>query len=302
MSKTAFYFSTVQALNDDSIIVGAHLVIEGSSPTATLLIHICEGKWRLVAKIPDVINAMTIGRKVRNDQTVAVLGREGFFAEASVIKKALITETTVPGKNSGYLEDVVFYQGSYYVCGAHRQVHMFDSRVWARADQNIYSPANIPNEFLLSMHVDHHRIYACGAGGFAAYFESNSWMKLPLPTNVDLNTVFCATDGRVLFAGGGGLLFSLQPSGGWYEIASGLYPDVIFWDIEEFQGAIYLAAGAKVFKLVGQELEPIHLPFIRQIEVYSLSSSSKSLWLVGDEYVYQFTGERWIEHQSPSNS
>jgi hypothetical protein len=300
MSKTNLYFSTVQALPDNSVVLGGHLVVEGSSPTATLVIHFVEDKWRLLAKVPDVVNALALGRRLGNEQVLAVLGREGFFAEVSVRSRELLTETRVPIEAPGYMEDVVFWREDYYVCGAHRQVHRFNGRIWDRVDRNIYRPAGIPNEFMLSLHTAD-LLYACGSRGFVASFDSRSWEHIASPTNVDLNTVFCAADGRVMLAGGGGLLFTILPDGTLDQIAEGLYPDAIFWDIEAFQGAIYLAAGKKIFKLEGELLEQIRLPFAREVEAYSLSSSSKSLWLVGDEYVYEFTGGRWLEHQSPSN-
>lgn len=300
MGTTDLYFSTVVALPDDSAVVGGHLVQEKASPTGTLLIHLTKGKWILVAKVPGVVNALTMGRRLGTEQMVGVLGRDGYFAEVSVVSKQVRTETTVPIQIPGYLEDVVFFQGVYFVCGAHRQVHQFDGRIWNRVDSDIYEPADVPKEFLLSMHAGQ-RLYASGAKGFAAKLDSASWTRFDSPTNVDLNAVLSSSDGSVLFAGGGGLLFRFLPDGSWHQIAMDLYPDAIFWSIDEFQGAIYLAAGNKVFRLVGEQLEPVDLPFSRQIEVYSLAASSNSLWLVGDECVYQYTGERWLEHVSPSN-
>src|SRR3989442_368834 len=109
MSKTNLYFSTVQALPDDSVVIGGHLASEESSPTATLLIHFNGAKWKLLAKIPDVVNSLTLGRTVGNEQFVAVLGRDGFFAEVSATNGQLVTESSVPISVPGYLEDIAFW-------------------------------------------------------------------------------------------------------------------------------------------------------------------------------------------------
>lgn len=300
MSRTSLYFSTVQALPDDSVVVGGHLVAEESSPTATLLLHLVGDKWRLVNKIPEAVNALTLGREIGGEHAIGVLGRNGLFSEAIVSTKQIYKQATIATPEPGYLEDVLFWRGAYYVGGAHRQIHRFDGHRWDRLDSNIYAPADVPKDFVLSLDTDG-QLYACGGSGFAARLEQGAWKILSAPTNVDLNAVFCASDGRVFFAGGGGLLLTLLPDETWYDIGRNMYPEAIFWDIEEFQGTVYLAAGMSVFRLVEDTLEPVQLPFAREVEIYRMSSSPRSLWLVGGEVVYQFTGGQWLEHISPSN-
>jgi hypothetical protein len=300
MASTNLYFSTVQAMPDDSVVVGGHLTVEGSAPTATLVVHFDGQTWRLVAKIPEVVNGLTLGRIVANEPALGILSQTGFFAEASVIQKRLHTSARVPKDGHGFLEDVLYFNGAYYIGGAHRQVHRFDGRVWSRVDGSILSHSDIPAAFILSLHASHN-MFACGGSGFAARWTGNAWLQLATPSNVDLNGVYCTSDGRVFFCGGRGLLLCLRPDGTWTDYSNHDFEHYIFWDIAEFDRQLYVAAGDGLFKLTGDELQRIELPFGHPVEIYAMSPSTKSLWLVGDEFIYQFTGGEWTEHISPSN-
>ena len=54
---------------------------------------------------------------------------------------------------------------------------------------------------MLSVNASNH-LYACGSGGFAVRRDGASWTVLQIPTNIDLNVVFCCSDGRVFLAAG----------------------------------------------------------------------------------------------------
>ena len=306
MSPTHLYFSTVQALPDGSAVVGGHLSVEGSSPTATLLLHLADGKWRLAAKIPDVVNAMTLGNRSGEETLLGILGRSGFFAEASVSERRLVEEDSIPLRGYGYMEDVAFFGGNYYAGGADRQVFRRGANGWQRIDETIYKPSSalvpVPTDFILALDAGPVSLCAAGGSGFAARFERELWSQWEVPTNIDLNDVFHSSEGRVFICGGGGLLASIHSDGSWQQYSPGEFPDFIFWKMAEFQGRIYIAAGGAVFRIEDGELAKIDLPFSPQAEIYAISAAGGSLWATGDAFVYQLNDQgKWKRHECPAN-
>ncbi len=77
--------------------------------------------------------------------------------------------------------------------------------------------------------------------------DGRDWSKLELPTNVNLTAVKCAGDGKVDIVGYHGMLIRGRAST-WYIIAEEETQEH-FWDLEWFEGELYLSTMLFVYQL-----------------------------------------------------
>ncbi len=320
MSETSLYFTTVLALPDDSVIVGGHLVSEGTSPTGTLIVHYFENQWRLIAKVPDVINGMVLRSDPSDKFFIGIIGRSGFFREIDLANKAFTLKHQLKSIDYGYFEDIEFFNDVYYICGSRRQIHTFNRKVWDRFDSGIFSEnysraefvealhASDPfsaygsygSEFILSLDASN-TLSACGSHGFVAIFENNVWTQLDAPTNIDFKVVYGEDDGSMLLGAGEGILYSVSQNGVWNVFQDPSFKNTVIQDILRFNGVIYCVTGNKILLVDNSEFEEVELPFSGSPDVYRLSSSQNVLWAVGGELILKFDGSKWTKHISPTN-
>ncbi len=322
MSKTSLYFSTVISLPDDSALVGGHLVSEGSSPTGTLLVHYVKNKWRLIAKIPDVVNGLSFRSDFNGKVYVGVIGRNGYFCEIDLSNKNITLKHQLKSIDYGYFEDIVLFKDSYYVCGSRRQIHTFNGEKWSILDSDIFSGNYSRSEFVEALHTSDpfhgygsygsefilslsasNALSACGSHGFFAIFdhENNTWSQLDAPTNVDFKVVYGDDDGSILLGAGSGMMYSVSQDGIWKKFQDPSFNNTVIRDILRFKGIVYCAAGNKILLLDDDKLEEVELPFTESVEVSRLSSSQNVLWAVGGELILKFDGNQWTSHISPTN-
>ncbi|MET0068543.1 MAG: hypothetical protein ABW096_00785 [Candidatus Thiodiazotropha sp.] len=296
-NRNKLYFSNVAALPDNSAVICGHLVCEGSEPTATLVVHYKNGKWKLIAKVADVVNQIIYKGSIKEGNVVCVLGRNGYIAEYLVENRELISENIVPARGIGYLEAITYKNNAYYIAGSDHEIIKYADNSFYHYDDYL-SPTPLHEKKYLSIACGE-EIYCCGTQGSVIVGDGVSWNSIESPTNIDLNVVFCTKNGHVYFASGGGLLWRYSNHDGWTEYECD--DNVIFWNVTEFHDELYLAAGTSIYKFNGSEIVKIQMPPDYDCEIYSMSSSLESIWLVGDEYLHQFDGEKWTKHVSPTN-
>jgi hypothetical protein len=302
--STNLYFTNVLALPGIQAVVAGHLVSEKDEPTATIVLHIAGGKWSLVGKIPDVVYSIALDSSNRHSEPgFGVLGREGYFAvfKAGV---AELRDAIVRG-HPAYLEGLVCTEGIFFACGAQRQVVCRSGNGWSRVDQELYVPFDgSPTGFLLGIAArSPNDLFVCGSEGFAASWNGRRWSRIEIPTNMDLNSVFCSSNGDTYFAGAGGSLFALRSGGRIDHLSDSMVSKNSFFDICEFNQDLYVAAGDQLVRLSDGHLELVLVPRSPNGDVawiYSVSAA-ESLWCVGDEYVREFDGSRWLIHECPAN-
>lgn len=295
--KTALYFSNVAALAGDEAIVAGHLVAEGSEPTGTVLLRCGKTGWGAVSKVDDVVyHLVTVQAR-----TFAAIGRRGAFLMGD--RASIAAREHAPISGFGYLESVGAYAGTCYVCGADRQVlERRADGTWGHIDEGIAIDATTPSgqSFLDIAAGPPATLLAVGTGGLAAVLQGGKWSSIDLPTNVDLHCVVRNVDGTAFVAGGGGTLFRIDANGEIDDLSLADGAKVSFRDACMFQGRLYLAAGPRLFSLHDDQLEPVDLPPAAQGDFCALSAS-ESLWCVGDEWVRQFDGRKWLVHECPAN-
>lgn len=302
--STSLYFTKVLALPGRQAIVAGHLVSEKDEPTATIVLRIVGDKWNLVGKIPDIVYSIALDSTNRpGGPCFGVLGREGYFGVFGA-GVAELTDSIIRG-HPAYLEGLVCTEGVFFACGAQRQVVCRSMNGWSRVDQDLYVPFDeCPAGFLFGISArSPNELFVCGSEGFAANWNGRVWSKIEIPTNLDLNSVFCASNGETYFSGAGGVIFALRVDGRIDNLSDSAISNNSLFDICEFKQDVYVAAGDQLLRLSDGQLESVLVPRSPNGEVawvYSVSAE-ESLWCVGDEYIREFDGVRWIIHECPAN-
>jgi len=178
--------------------------------------------------------------------------------------------------------------GKAYAVGLRGMVYRLDSlNAWTRIDDGL------PDTFdIQAIHgFGESEIYAVGRDGDLWQFDRTHWIKRQLPTNVNLTSIKCATDGKVYVAGHLGMLI-VGRSDQWRSIEHQATRNDI-WDIEWFEGQTYLSTMKEVFKLNNGELNPVDFGKDRPKSCYQLSTASGVMWSNGEHDIISFDGTRW---------
>ncbi len=185
--------------------------------------------------------------------------------------------------------------GYAYACGMDRQVYRRDAPgQWTCLDMDIgQQPAADPYVFgFESIHgFDQDDIYAVGWHGEIWHFNGQKWQQLDSPVNALLNRVYCAPDGKVYVCGPGGLL--LRGREEIWEIVEQNDTDDDLWDIEWFNGKLYLSSLHALFTLEGDELALVDTGDETPETCYHLDAADGILWSIGAEDILEFNGETW---------
>lgn len=137
--------------------------------------------------------------------------------------------------------------------------------------------------------LDGSQICAIGRSGLFLYFDGYDWRKEDLPTNVNLNGVCVATDGKIHVVGDAGIVISGM-LGQWNILDFDLGDCT---DVVEFHGVIYVGTRIQgLYKMSDNSLVPV-LPGVQALR---LRVCSGYLCVSGGVSFHRFDGEAW-EHR-----
>lgn len=301
---TALYFTTVAVLEKDLAILGGLLYAEETEPTITRSM-ICRngGKWGRLKDMDDVVSAMT-KKPVASPgarATLCMLGRRGHYRE--IASGTPPVDVRIDTKRSGYLLDLRFIGSHLYACGTQNQVHRQVGQQWVSVDQGTFSPLadQVDRAFESIDGTSENDIYAVGKAGAIWHWDGKQWSQLDSPTNFPLFCVLCSSNGNVYVGGSNGHVFMGGHDRGWADLSDPGVTKKVLWDMCEFEGTIYIAAGNKLVSSAGGPIQEVDVPVEGEKAFYAIDSGSGSLWTVGDECVLQFDGQTWQRHISPEN-
>jgi len=178
--------------------------------------------------------------------------------------------------------------GKAYAVGYQGMVYRLDRlNKWTRIDNGLPESFDID-----AIHgFDDSDIYAVGLSGQLWHFNGTEWTKQELPTNKNLSTVKCAGDGTVYLAGHEGMLIRGRKNR-WAIIEHAMAPDDI-WDIEWFEGELYVSTMSGVYRLKDDTLEPVDFGNDPPKSTYQLSAAKGVMWSNGEYDVMSFDGKKW---------
>jgi hypothetical protein len=251
-------------------------------------------KWNLgiFTESTAKFNAHSICLVSKPDVALVFLSSEGFYGVHS--KEAIggnIFHNSQPrpaDPRYGSFRSVSEIGGKAYAVGLRGMVYRLDNFTkWTRIDESLSSEFD-PQA---AHGFDDSQIYAAGFGGQLWQFDGRKWIRRELPTNVNLTSVKCAGDGMVYVAGHKGILICGR-NHAWKMIDHGaMTADV--WGLEWFQERLYLSTMTKVFRLEGEELEPVNFGEDPPKSCYQLSAAKDVLWSIGERDVMSFDGKTW---------
>jgi hypothetical protein len=179
--------------------------------------------------------------------------------------------------------------GKAYAVGHQGMVYRLDQlRMWTRIDDGL--PDNFQIEAIHGFEASD--IYAVGLHAELWHYNGNHWTKRDLPTNRNLNIVKCARDGNVYIAGHGGVL--IRGRGETWENVEQRQTDDDIWDLEWFEGQLYVSTLHAVFRLNREELEPVDFGSDPPKSCYQLSSAKGAMWSNGEYDIMSFDGTAWF--------
>lgn len=175
-----------------------------------------------------------------------------------------------------------------YAVGYQGMVYRLDElRTWTRIDEGL--SGNLKLEAIHGF--DDSDLYAVGLHGELWHYNGNTWAKRDLPTNQNLNMVKCVQDGSVYIAGHGGIL--IRGTGETWKIIEQKQTKDHLWDVEWFNGQVYVSTMRNVFRLHEEELEPVAFGDDAPKSCYQLSSANGVMWSNGEFDIMSFDGQRW---------
>lgn len=179
-------------------------------------------------------------------------------------------------------------EGEAYAVGFGGMVYRLDGiKSWTRMDEGLPDTFDIEAVHGFSSS----DIYAVGHNGEAWHFDGSNWSECHLPTNANLTNIKCTSIGKVYITGHDGIL--LQGSNNLWEIIDHQNTDHDIWDIEWFDGHLYVSTLHAVYKLNGHNLEEVDFGEDKPSSCYQLSSAEGVMWSNGEYDIMSFDGVTW---------
>jgi hypothetical protein len=208
------------------------------------------------------------------------------------------------GKKLGPPNEIRRIAGRLYVAGSCNQVYTQDAKgKWVHIDADIvekgpFGPGSASLESIDGTAPD--RLFAVGTGGMFRY-DGRKWTKIPLLTNKKLNSVRCFGKNDVWAVGNNGVVVHGDGEKDWHvEVIEG-NDDAPLYDIERYEGRIYIAAEVLwVQAKNGWELVKHGLPKAKT-NFYVLGLGGGKLWAMGSHRVNSFDTKKWVAHPDPDN-
>lgn len=198
----------------------------------------------------------------------------------------------------GPLREVRTIAGRAYACGMDRQVYRREGpHAWTCIDLDMRkAPAALDVFGFESIHgFGETDLYAVGWHGEIWHFDGRRWSPIESPTNLILTRVFCAQDGSVYICGQQGML--IKGRGGRWRVIEHGETSEDFWDLQWFDGRLYLSTTRMLYRLAGERLERVDTGEEIPATCYHLDAADGILWSIGPKDILQFDGKAWTRIQ-----
>ncbi|MEA5123249.1 hypothetical protein [Xanthomonas floridensis] len=241
------------------------------------------GRWNAhsicVAQLPKE-QALALGEH----GTVRVMGNADDYDE----------EIVCPGVVLSTMREIRNIGGFAYVCGMDRQVFKRSSPgCWLALHGDM--PSQAAQDLVFGFESIHGfsegDLTAVGWHGEIWHFDGAAWTSCRSPTTANLTGVCCAGDGWVYACGMDGTLLRGKAHH-WETLYHGA-TELDFFDLEWFNGILYVSTLHAVYKLRDQQLELVDFGDVFPASCHTLSSADGVLWSIGETDILAFDGETW---------
>lgn len=188
----------------------------------------------------------------------------------------------------GELRSVSEIGGRAHAVGLRGMVYRLDDlHDWTRIDEGLSDDFNIRaiHGFGTS------DLYAAGGNGKIRHYDGSNWSKIDELTDENLTCVKCVQNGTVYIGGYKGTLIQGR-KGKWKLLDNGNMTDDI-WDMEWFNGQLYVSTMNSLYRLEGDELCKVDFGNDIPDTTYHLSSIEDIMWSIGRKDVMEYNGKTW---------
>ena len=202
----------------------------------------------------------------------------------------IIEQSSPPAKKkrTASFRMVSTIDGKAHAVGLRGLVYRFDSiGRWTRIDEGL--PESFDIQAIDGFSAPN--LYAVGREGSAWHSDGSTWTNRELPTSQNLTAVKCAGDGKVYIAGHKGLL--IRGRDDVWEVVDHQATEDDIWDLEWFEGTLYVSTMRAVYRLVDESLQVVDFGDDRPRSCYQLSAAEGVMWSNGEFDVMSFDGKAW---------
>jgi hypothetical protein len=257
----------------------------------TLVFRLKEGAFTQGDCNYDAMSACRIEHPVEGIVDVAEAGYYSINSKAGP-KTADIFETSQPApkkKRARGIRSVTAIGGKAHAVGIRGMVYRLDRMMsWTRIDDGL--PESFDAQAIDGFSASD--LYAVGHGGQVWHYDGSRWRRRELPTNANLTAVKCAPDGVVYVAGHAAALFRGRVDE-WEAIEHQDEIEEDIWDLEWFDGALYISTIDSVFRLRKKDFGPVNFGKDKPKSCYQLSATEDVMWSNGEFDVMSFDGKSW---------
>ncbi len=227
------------------------------------------------------------------EQGIVDISGQGYYslnAASGMTTEDIIENSQPPSKKRriGGFRSVSEIGGKAYAVGLRGMVYRLDRLDrWTRIDEGLPDNFNIQaiHGFKSS------DIYAVGRNGDLWHFSGEVWARRELPTNANLTSIKCAGDGKVYIAGHGGILIRGRDQ--IWEIVEHEETENDIWDLEWFEGKLYVSTMEAVYQLNEEQLVSVNFGKDAPESCYQLSTAKAVMWSNGEFDIMSFDGRDW---------
>lgn len=195
--------------------------------------------------------------------------------------------------DSGPLRGVRTIENDIYAVGMGRQVYKRSGGKWAAIDSGLHASGKSleVGGFEAIDGFNSNDLYAVGWNGSICHFDGHAWTQIDSPTNMILNDVCCAGDGKVYAAGQSGTL--VVGRGNQWQTIEGLeYSDDI-WGVAWHQDRLYLCSTVELLTFDGKALDAADFGEDEPETYYKLATGDGVLCSIGAKDVMLHDGQSW---------
>jgi hypothetical protein len=180
-----------------------------------------------------------------------------------------------------------------YAVGMGRQVYRREQGgVWLRIDEGVRAaPKTGLTGFQTVGGFSEDEVYVAGFSGECWLLRSSGWTQLNSPTNLALNSICCAPDGRAYLCGKVGTII-VGREDTWETIDQDVTKEE-FFSVVWFQEKLYLATTKFVYSLESGRLELVDFGESGAASCLHLTTGYGMLWSIGPKDLLAFDGRRW---------
>ncbi|HEC16857.1 MAG TPA: hypothetical protein ENI99_09860 [Sedimenticola sp.] len=234
---------------------------------------------------------------------VLVVGLEGDVAviDGNVLYRDFLDDSDNGPRGRGDIRSLARVSDFIFAVGMQRQVYQRGqppsdtlAAPWHHYENGLsWSPLDIAG-FNGLAGISPDELYAAGWRGELQICESGQWRPIELPTNLKLERVLVAPDGKVYLAGIRGVLLSGR--GDSFEIIAQTATEESFWGMCWAFDTLWLASATQLFRLVDDDLVEVDPKLGDTMTFRCLTAADGRLWSVGSDHViYTDDGQTWAQ-------